>query len=141
MRVRYKYRYSWSARMGIRIKRLFRRIFKKKELEFDTPQQEKAVNITYRLIRDANSELLMAPLSEKLYIKNKNIFVVIGPRSINIINGKFNYDFAIYEKLYNKISMRFKRKLESKRIEMENVITNKVESILDVIYMDLNKSK
>lgn len=139
MRVRYRYRYSWSARIGIRIKRLFRRIFKKKELEFDTPQQEKAINITYRLIRDSNSELLMAPLSEKLYIKNKNIFVVIGPRSINIINGKFNYDFAIYEKLHDKISFRFKRKLESKRIEMENVITNKVESILDVIYMDIDK--
>lgn len=137
MRVRYRYRYSWSSRLRIRI----RRMFGKKEIEFDTPQQEKAVNITYRLIRDSNSELLMAPLSDKLYIKNENIFVVIGPKSINIINGKFNYDFSIYEKLHDKISVRFKRKLESNRLEMENEITNKVESILDVIYSDINKSE
>lgn len=114
---------------------------KPKKLEFDSSQQEKAVNITERLIRDSSSELLMAPLSEKLYIKNKNIFIVITPRSINIINGKYNYDIYIFDTLYERVSDKFKNKLETKRKQMEEVITSKVETILDVIINDINKSK
>jgi|AntRauTorcE11897_2_1112592.scaffolds.fasta_scaffold15475_3 hypothetical protein len=110
-----------------------------KKIEYDSIQQEKAVSITERLIRDSNSELLMAPLTEKLYIKNKNIFIVINPKSINIINGKYNYDIYIFEALYDRVSKKFKTKLEAKRKHMENVITSKVETILDVILNDICK--
>lgn len=112
---------------------------KPKKIEYDSPQQEKAVTITERLIRDSSSELLMAPLSEKLYIRNESIFIVITPRSINIINGKYNYDIYIFDTLYERVSDKFKNKLEAKRKEMENVITSKVETILDDIIKDINK--
>jgi hypothetical protein len=79
----------------------------------------------------------MAPLSDKLYIKNKNVFIVIGKKSINIVNGKYNYDILIFDKLHEYVSDKFKRKLEAKRKEMENTITSKVETILDVIYKDV----
>ena len=110
----------------------------KKELDFDNPQQEKAVMIVEKFIVDANSELLMAPLSHNFYIRNKNIFIVFNNKTINIINGKYNYDILIHEKIANHIQEKFMRKLETKRRIMEKEITSKVETILDVIYNDIN---
>lgn len=108
-----------------------------KELDYDTPQQEKAVKIVEKFIADTKSELLMAPLSHNYYIKNKNIFIVINDRSINIINGKYNYDIFIHEKIANHVKNLFIKKLETKRRIMEKQITDKVETILDVIYNDM----
>lgn len=134
--MKWKYKYK-LLRLLVRIERIVKS--KKRKVEFDSDQQKKAINITERLIRDPKSELLMAPLSDKLYIKNKNLFVVIRPKAINIINGKYNYDVPIFDKLHNEISFKFKQKLEAKRREMEDIITGKVETILDVIYKDIEK--
>ena len=134
-----KYRYK-LLRMKVRFRRLFKA--SKPTIEYDSPQQEKAIRIAERLIRDSDSELLMAPKigqhEEKLYLRNKNIFVVISRRSVQIINGKYNYDIPIFDKLHEYISDKFKRKLELKRREMEDTITSKVETILDVIYKDIS---
>ncbi|CAG7579999.1 MAG: hypothetical protein SLAVMIC_00198 [uncultured marine phage] len=134
-----KYRYK-LLRWKVRWRRLFKP--KQSKIEFDSPQQEKAIRIAERLIRDSDSELLMAPkfaqYEEKLYVRNKNIFIVITRRSVQIINGKYNYDILIFDKLHDYISDKFKRKLEIKRNEMENTITSKVETILDVIYKDIS---
>jgi hypothetical protein len=111
----------------------------KDKFVYDSPQQEKAVRIAKRLISDEESELLLDPLSDKYYLRKKNIFVVISAMHINIINGKYNYDIVINDKIHSKLVQVFLHKLSQRRTEMENEIVGKVETILGSILKDITK--
>lgn len=131
-----KYKKTRWARIKIRWKRLFNR--KKVKNIYDSPQQEQAIKIVERLIRDPESELFISPLNTKMYITNNNTDVILTERTITIVDGKFHYDILLYDKIYQRISKKYKKRLESKRLQKEAKINKKIEDILDVIKKDIN---
>lgn len=119
-----------------KIKIKFNRIFKK-ELVLDDIQQ-KAYKIVVRLINDQDSDLLIAPISKKKFIKNKDIFITLNREKVNIINGVYHYDIYIQDKVYEHLKDKFNKKLESKRIIMENQIKSNVKNSLDTILSNIS---
>ena len=126
-------RLIWKFKIRMRNKLDYKPIFKKNSNE------ERVIKITEMLLRKSNSELSMTPISSKYYIKYKNIFVVIKDNSINLINGKYNYDIFVSDKVHSYICKKFRKSLETRVNKIEEEISSKVHNILDNIYEDITK--
>ena len=101
------------------------------------PTQKKAISITEAAIRNSKSNLFMT--TSKHYIRLKDIFIVIGDRYINIINGKYNYDVYITDKMHTHILRKFRKSLDTRVNKIEDQICSKVSNILDDIHEDIVK--
>ena len=101
----------------------------------ETNSQEKAIKIVTRLIGHSSSELLMAPISQKYYIKNeeKDLYVILERSSISVINGKYHYDVHLSDFRYEHLIAFFRNRMERDRLKMENEIKAKIERSLDQI--------
>ena len=105
-----------------------------------TEEEQYSVDICMKLIGDAPSSLTFAPISNKRFIKNdeKDMFVVIDNRFINLINHIYSYSVYIEnDELYSKMISVFDTVLEEKRLELEKEIKSNIvhslKSILDKI--------
>lgn len=108
---------------------------KEKVIEYDSASQEKLVGIIEKLIRDSKSHLSSTIHSENLYIKNeeKGKYAIIAPRKITLIDGENVVVELIFENLYKGLSYKFKNKLETERQNLDELISSKVEDIVDNI--------
>ncbi len=131
--------------MGVRYKKkklfvFFRKLFRKR-----TPKmaevQKKAYDIAIKLINDSQSELMVAPITNKKYIKNGDIFVTIERGNLNIINGVYHYDVYINDKLYEYISNKINTKLDRRITKFETEIKERVTDRLTEILTDIEKKR
>jgi DNA repair photolyase len=97
--------------------------------------QEKARMIARRLMADTGSELLMAPISGKCYVRNmeKDLHIILERGTVSIINGKYHYDVSIPDSFYDNLSELFRNRIERDRMKMEKEIRSKIEKSLDLI--------
>ena len=88
-----------------------------------------AFKICINLIEDDTSELLMAPITNKRYIKNddKNLFITIDSVNVNIVNDHCAYNVYLNEFLHQKLIEKFNQKIELKRSLMEKKITQNIK--------------
>jgi hypothetical protein len=99
----------------------------------------KSSAIFRKLINHPDSTFLIAPLSEKRYIKNEKlgIFILLNGLRLNITNHIYNYDIDICEGLFDKLSSIFDEKVEKIRlkfeIEMQGQIQHSLSKILDKV--------
>lgn len=106
--------------------------------------QQRAIDVVFELLKDEENELLIAPLSNKYYLKNDkiNMLVTLMPYRdnggfVNIINGKFHYDIWLDSFSFNYMLDRFKRVIDRRRNTMELEIRAKVDKSLETIYKEL----
>lgn len=114
-----------------------KRFFKKKYIEtlrYLRPKMQSryemiAFKICIHLIEDDTSELLMAPITNKRYIKNddKNLFITIDSVNVNIVNDHCAYNVYLNEILHRKLIEKFNQKIELKRSLMEKKITQNIK--------------
>lgn len=102
-------------------------------LIFDNSEQEHAFNVIDKLIRNLDSELLLAPISKRKYVKNGDIFVIMYYENVRIINGVYHYEFNFRERVANALHEKFLNRIERDRLKMENTVTKKVEKSLTTI--------
>lgn len=100
--------------------------------------QEKAIKIVSRLIGDSDSELLIAPISGKFYVKNlkKDLYVILERGSVSVINGKYHYDVTVSDTRFDHLYQLFRNRVERDRLKMEREIRSKIEKSLDQILSD-----
>ena len=127
-----KYRFKkWRVR--------FKRV-KSKSLEIDDVQQ-RAYDITIKLINDKGSELLVDPPTGRKGIRNKDVFVKINQNRISIINGIYYYDIGIDDKIREIILEKFDNKLSRKFNAIDNQVTSKVNNSLDKIKLNIDNQE
>lgn len=123
--------YYWRMRKFIRMSNRNR----------NNPDQEKGFGIIRNLASKRDSELMIAPLTNKFYIRNADIFVIVDNDTISIINGVYHYDIPIEHDLYTKIKSFLNKVIERRRAEMESVIRSKIDRSLDNIYYETKNIK
>ncbi len=127
-----KYRFKkWRVR--------FKRV-KSKSLEIDDVQQ-RAYDITIKLINDKGSELLVDPPTGRKGIRNKDVFVKINQNRISIINGIYYYDIGIDDKIREIILEKFDNKLSRKFNAIDSQVTSKVNNSLDKIKLNIDNQE
>lgn len=124
------------------IPKLLYRLFLKLKEKFDpTPplkeEEKTCVEICNRLIPKESSKLTYAPKSYKRFIKNDeyNMFIVIGSRTINLINHVYSYNVYIEnDELYANMINSFDEELEKRRQNLEDEIKNNIQhSLLNIL--------
>jgi len=108
---------------------------KDRTIEYDSPSQEKLVFIVEKMIRNSESYLSTTIHSENLYIKNEtqDKYVIITPKKITLIDSGNVVTELIFELLYKRLSYKFRNKLESERQKLDELITSKIEDIVNDI--------
>ena len=88
--------------------------------------------IQKRLLQNKETELLLAPISSKRYLKNGEfgITVVIHNRHAEIINHVYSYSIHLDDKSWAKVIREFNEELESRREEFEVEITANIKKSL-----------
>ncbi|MEK6829571.1 MAG: hypothetical protein AABY15_05625 [Nanoarchaeota archaeon] len=111
---------------------------KEKDLGLDDVQQ-KAYNITIRLINDKTSELMTEPYTGRRCIRNRDIFISIKKNNVCIINGIYYYDIYIDDRIYENITHKFDHKLSRKINAIEGQVKSKVKNSLDIIMNNISR--
>lgn len=102
-----------------------------------TETQELAIRIFERSIANPESDLLMAPLSLTYYVHTKDIFIIVGMNEMRIINGRYEYHIILNDKIFEKLTYKFKRVLENRRKKMEKEMLTNTKKSLENILSDL----
>ena len=138
--------------MKIRIKRFFSRI--KLRLYLWTKGSSKIVptfqeeNLSYektcfkiclKVIQHRDTEFMIAPVSEKRYLKNEDmkIFITLTDRRVEITNHVYNYNVKLNLRDWQRLTYIFDGEADKRRLNYENEvnsqITNSLHNILDQI--------
>lgn len=100
----------------------------------------KSAAICRRLINRPDSIFLIAPLSNKRYIKNEGLgmFVILSDNRINITNHIYNYDISVPTPLSDKLCKMFDGKVEISRQKFETEMHGQIQHSLSTILTKLN---
>lgn len=121
-------------RINWRLKKLKLKIAGKRKTPAMTDTEKKAIDIALALINNSESELSVAPLTQRAYIQNGEMFIIIDFKRLTIINGIYHYDIPLTEKQEAYIMLRFNKKIDRKMLKIEKHIKSKVNKSLDMIY-------
>lgn len=103
-------------------------------------EQKIGIRLIKTLSSKPDSEILMAPISDRYYIKRGDIFVTISRDRVSIINSVYHYDIIYSEKAYGSIVGFIRRVIENRRMKLEATMTNKIERSLSHIYRQVQEN-
>ena len=91
--------------------------------------------ICRKMISHKDSKFMIAPLSDKRYIKNAtlNLFVVFEDRQVSITNHVYHYDVRLCERDWYKLIRSYNEKTEDLRMGYENEIKSQIVHSLSKI--------
>ena len=94
-----------------------------------------------KLIKNKETELLLAPISSKRYLKNEKfgITVVLHGRNAEIINHVYSYSIHLDPKSWEKVDREFNEELENRREEFEVEIKANIKKSLQNIINSMDK--
>ena len=100
----------------------------------------KSSAICRKLINHPDSTFLIAPLSQKRYVKNESLgmFIILSDNRINITNHVYNYDIMVPSSLLDKLNTMFDNKVEDSRQKFESEMRNQIRHSLTTILQKLN---
>jgi hypothetical protein len=92
--------------------------------------------ICRRLIHNPNSELLIAPISRKKYIKNEQygIFITMEDGEVTITNHTYSYFIKLPDIDWSKLKDFFKKEMEERALQMEKDLDVQIKHSLETIY-------
>jgi hypothetical protein len=112
---------------------------------FDERQEAKtnAKQCTFicrKLIHSQNSDLLIAPISRKKYIKNEKlgIFITMEDGEVTITNHTYSYFIKLSDTEWNKLKDFFKNEMELRAMHMEKEMEYQIRHSLDTIYTKIS---
>ena len=136
--------------MKTRIKRFFSRLKLKMYLWTKTsskiiptyqeegPSYEKTCfKICLKVIHHRDTEFMIAPMSDKRYLKNDDmgIFITMTERRVEITNHVYNYNVKLSDRDWQRITFIFDTETDKRRLnyesEVNSQITNSLHNILE----------
>jgi hypothetical protein len=129
------------------LRKIFRRIkvrwilWSKKTYLMKTYEEEvvsyekTSFKICLKLISNPNSEFMIAPMSQKRYIKNEvfQIFVTMDSHRVEITNHVFNYNVKLSDRDWQRLTYIFDTETEKRRMESENEVNSRITHSLDIV--------
>ena len=102
----------------------------------DTSTAKQCTTICRKLIHDRNSDLLIAPISGKKYIRNEKygIFITMEAGDITITNHTYSYFIKLPENKWIKLKNAFKVEVEKRVMEVESELEIHIKQSLDNIF-------
>jgi hypothetical protein len=100
-------------------------------------EQKKGLNIFKTLAVQPDSEILMAPISGKYYIRNEEIFIVLDINRLSVINSVYHYDIYYNETETRYLAGYIRRIIERRREKLEEKMRSKIDKSLSHLESDV----
>jgi len=107
------------------------------KLEKLNDEQKKGLTIFKTLAVQPDSEILMAPISGKYYIRNEEIFIVLDINRLSVINSVYHYDIYYNETETRYLAAYIRRIIERRREKLEEKIRSKIDRSLSHLESDV----
>lgn len=122
--------------------RLYLRKLDRNNTEFDIYMSNvrKCSTICRKLIHSEDSELIIAPISDKKYIRNDKlgIFVTMDGGQVTITNHTYSYFIKLNKVQWEKLNNFFRKEMELRAIMIEKELEAQINHSLDNIYNKIN---
>ena len=134
--------------MRIRIIRFFKRLKMKFFLwsqrskiiptyKEDVSSYEKTCfKICLKIINHKSTDFMIAPLSDKKYLKNDelDIFITFSDRRVDITNHVYHYNVKLSDRDWTRLNFIFDKETDKRRIDMETQVNSQIKnSLTDVL--------
>ena len=133
------------------MKKYFKRILKKFKIRFSTlgrsslrngtpediePYEKTAFKICVKVISHPDSEFMIAPMSNKRYIKNEELglFVIIDYGRVEITNHVFHYDVKLSKRDFERVIYLYDTETEKRRTATEDEVKGNIKNSLVKVY-------
>lgn len=117
---------------------LYLRKLDRKDLEFDIYMSNvrKCSTICRKLIHSEDSELIIAPISDKKYIRNDKlgIFITMDGGQVTLTNHTYSYFIKLNKTQWDKLINFFRKEMEFRAMEIEKELETQINHSLDTIY-------
>jgi len=106
-------------------------------MEEITIYEKTCFKICLKLISNLDSEFMIAPMSDKRYLKNDTlgIFITMSDHRVEITNHVYNYNVKLNGRDWQRLTYIFDIETDKRRLDYENEvnsqITNSLHSILE----------
>ena len=93
--------------------------------------------ICLKIIQHKNTEFMIAPMSDKRYLKNDDmgIFITMTDRRVEITNHVYNYNVKLSDRDWQRLTYIFDTETDKRRLnyesEVNSQITNSLHNILE----------
>ena len=97
--------------------------------------------ICLKLISNLDSEFMIAPMSNKRYIRNNElgIFVTLDNYRVEVTNHVFNYNVKLSSRDWERLTYIYDTETEKRRVEMEKEVSSNIKNSLDHVLKRLNE--
>ena len=113
------------------------RVSRKLSQENETLDENERLSsaICRNLIKHPESTFLIAPLSQKRYIKNEllQMFIILQDDRMNITNHIYNYDIDLRKDTSDRLNRIFDHKVEESRSKFESEMKSQIRHSLHLI--------
>ncbi len=138
-----------TKRFFSRLKLKFYIWTKKPSIMAPTYQEE---NVTYertcfkiclKVIQHNNTEFMIAPMSDKRYLKNDDmgIFITMTDRRVEITNHVYNYNVKLSTRDWQRLTNIFDTEADKRRLNYEQVINSQITNSLHDILVRVSNFK
>jgi hypothetical protein len=99
--------------------------------------------ICLKLISNPNSEFMIAPVSQKRYIKNEEfgIFITMDFNRVELTNHIFNYNVKLSDRDWQRLMYIFDTETEKRRVETEREVNSQITNSLDKVLERISNFK
>ena len=122
--------------------RLYLRKLDRNDTEFDIYMSNvrKCSTICRKLIHSEDSELIIAPISDKKYIRNDrlSIFVTMDGGQVTVTNHTYSYFIKLSKSQWDKLITYFRKEMELRAMNIEKELETQINHSLDNIYSKIN---
>jgi len=93
--------------------------------------------ICLKIIQHKNTEFMIAPMSDKRYLKNDDmkIFITMTDHRVEITNHVYNYNVKLHDRDWERLTYIFDLEADKRRLnyegEVNSQITNSLHNILE----------
>jgi hypothetical protein len=113
--------YLWTKRSGI------------KTFEEETITYEKtSFLICLKMIKHPKTKFMIAPMSNKRYLENKemDLFITMDDGRIDITNHVYHYSVKLSKRNWERITYVFDLETEKRRLDYEGIINSQIKNSL-----------
>ena len=99
--------------------------------------------ICLKVIQHNNTEFMIAPMSDKRYLKNDDmgIFITMTDRRVEITNHVYNYNVKLSTRDWQRLTNIFDTEADKRRLNYEQVINSQITNSLHDILVRVSNFK
>jgi hypothetical protein len=98
-----------------------------------TTYEKTCFKICLKLISSPHSDFMIAPMSNKRYIRNNTfeMFVTMDYGRVEITNHVFNYNVKLSDRDWQRLTFIFDTETEKRRSETEQEVSSQIKNSLE----------